>query len=186
MFMTYLAVLAMSLALTTPPQAQDARAEAERLARSGEHAEALKELRRAESISPSYRKRHEILYAEGQTLLALGRPQEAAAELREAIRLSGGNPAYQAGLAYVLAISGHGTGVQRPITNITATHVTPNTAAEPSSDFKLSTARYRVRPQRFPTSAPAASANVMIATGAQNAATSPRASVNTSATAIGK
>ena len=55
MYMTYLAVLAMSLALSTPSQAQtqDPRAEAERLARSGEHAEALKRFQAIVAANPA-------------------------------------------------------------------------------------------------------------------------------------
>ncbi len=52
---------------------------------AGENAAALKELRRAESISPSYRKAHEILFTEGQTLLALGRDDEAFRSFSRAV-----------------------------------------------------------------------------------------------------
>lgn len=52
---------------------------------SGEHAEALKELRRAESISPSYRKLHEIFFTEGQTLVALSRNDEAIKAFSRAV-----------------------------------------------------------------------------------------------------
>ncbi len=43
----------------------------------GDNAEAFKELRRAESISPSYRKMHEIWFTEGQTLVSLNRADDA-------------------------------------------------------------------------------------------------------------
>ncbi len=52
---------------------------------AGDHAEALKELRRAESISPSYRKLHEIWFTEGQTLVSLGRTDEAFRSFSRAV-----------------------------------------------------------------------------------------------------
>jgi len=60
---------------------------------AGEHAEALKELRRAESVSPSYRKLHEIFFTKGQTLVALGRNDEA---IREFSRAVAAKPGYAA------------------------------------------------------------------------------------------
>jgi tetratricopeptide (TPR) repeat protein len=44
---------------------------------SGDHAEAFKELKRAEVVSPSYRKAYEIWYAEGIALVRLARTREA-------------------------------------------------------------------------------------------------------------
>jgi len=60
---------------------------------AGEHAEALKELRRAESISPSYRKVHEIWFTEGRTLVALDRQDEA---IRSFSRAIGAKPGFAA------------------------------------------------------------------------------------------
>lgn len=52
---------------------------------AGEHAEALKELRRAGSISPAYRKAHDIWFTEGQTLVALGRTDDAFRSFSRAV-----------------------------------------------------------------------------------------------------
>ncbi len=52
---------------------------------AGQHSEALKELRRAQSISPSYRKAHEIMFTEGLTLVALGRDDEALRSFTRAL-----------------------------------------------------------------------------------------------------
>ena len=60
---------------------------------SGEHAEALKELKRAESISRAYRKVHEIWFTEGQALIALGRDNEA---LRSFTRVIEARPGFAA------------------------------------------------------------------------------------------
>ncbi|MGE5189466.1 MAG: tetratricopeptide repeat protein [Gemmatimonadota bacterium] len=60
---------------------------------AGEHAEALKELRRAESISRAYRKVHEIRFTEGQVLAALGRDDEA---LRSFSRVVEARPGFAA------------------------------------------------------------------------------------------
>lgn len=52
---------------------------------AGQHAEALKELRRAESISRAYRKIYEIRFTEGQALVALGRDDEALRSFAQVI-----------------------------------------------------------------------------------------------------
>ena len=52
---------------------------------AGQHAEALKELRRALSISRSYRKSHEIWFTEGRTLVALGRHDDALRSFSRAV-----------------------------------------------------------------------------------------------------
>ncbi len=57
---------------------------------NGQHAEALKELRRAASISRSYRKSHEIWFTEGQTLAALGRGDEAFRSFSRAVEAKPG------------------------------------------------------------------------------------------------
>lgn len=56
----------------------------------GSHDEALKELRRSELISRNYRKVHEIWFAQGLTLAALGRDGEALETLLRTVRLRPG------------------------------------------------------------------------------------------------
>jgi len=57
---------------------------------AGQHAEALKELRRAASISRSYRKSHEIAFTEGLTLVALGRNDDAFRSFSRAVEAKPG------------------------------------------------------------------------------------------------
>lgn len=57
---------------------------------AGQNAEALRELRRAESISLSYRKAHEIWFTEGKTLVSLGRDNEAIRSFSRAVEAKPG------------------------------------------------------------------------------------------------
>ncbi len=57
---------------------------------AGQHAEALTELRRAASISRSYRKLHEIWFTEGRTLVALGRGDDAFRSFTRAVEAKPG------------------------------------------------------------------------------------------------
>lgn len=75
MVLTHLAVLAMSLALTLP-QAQDARAEAERLAKSGAHAEALKRFQAIAAANPGDVSARIWI---GRLHMEMGEPRRAAA-----------------------------------------------------------------------------------------------------------
>jgi tetratricopeptide (TPR) repeat protein len=75
MLTTYLLMLATSLALALP-QAQDARAEAERLAKSGNHAEALKRFQAIAAANPSDTEARLWI---GRLHLEMGEPGRAAA-----------------------------------------------------------------------------------------------------------
>ncbi len=68
---------------------------------AGQHAEALKELRRAASISRSYRKSHEIWVAEGRTLVALGRDGEALRSFSRALETKPGFAAAHDGIGSI-------------------------------------------------------------------------------------
>ena len=79
MLTTSLAALALTLALVTPqatPQSQDARAEAERLAKSGEHAEALKRFQAIAAANPADVQARIWI---GRLQMQMGEPRRAAA-----------------------------------------------------------------------------------------------------------
>ena len=80
MLTTPLAILALTFALVTPPQAtspaQDARAEAERLAKTGEHAEALKRFQAIVAANPSDTAARLWI---GRLHMKMGEPRRAAA-----------------------------------------------------------------------------------------------------------
>lgn len=104
MFTTYVAILAMSLALTAP-QSQDARAEAERLARSGSHAEALKRFQAIVAANPGDIAARIWI---GRLHLEMGEPRRAAAVFESIIATEAQNVDALVGLGMAHTAAGRG------------------------------------------------------------------------------
>ena len=102
MLTTYLFILATSLALVVP-QAQDARAEAERLAKSGNHAEALKRFQAIAAANPSDTSARLWI---GRLHLEMGEPGRAAAVFDSIVATEPQNVEALIGLGRALTAAG--------------------------------------------------------------------------------
>ena len=102
MLTTYFAILAMSLALTFP-QAQDARAEAERLAKAGNHAEALKRFQEIAAANPADTAARIWI---GRLHMEMGEPRRAAAVFESVVATEPQNVEALLGLGRALSAAG--------------------------------------------------------------------------------
>ena len=102
MFTTSLAVLALSLGLAVP-QAQDARAEAERLARAGNHAEALRRFQQIVTANPDDITSRLWI---GRLQMELGEPRRAAAVYESIVATQPQNVDALLGLGLALTADG--------------------------------------------------------------------------------
>ena len=102
MFTTSLAVLALSLSLAVP-QTQDARAEAERLARAGNHAEALRRFQQIVTANPDDITSRLWI---GRLQMELGEPRRAAAVYESIVATQPQNVDALLGLGLALTADG--------------------------------------------------------------------------------
>ena len=102
MLTTYFAILAMSLALTVP-QAQEARAEAERLAKAGNHAEALKRFQEIAAANPADTAARIWI---GRLHMEMGEPRRAAAVFESVVATEPQNVDALVGLGRALSAAG--------------------------------------------------------------------------------
>ena len=102
MLTTYFAILAMSLALTVP-QAQEARAEAERLAKAGNHAEALKRFQEIVAANPADTAARIWI---GRLHMEMGEPRRAAAVFESVAATEPQNVEALLGLGRALSAAG--------------------------------------------------------------------------------
>jgi tetratricopeptide (TPR) repeat protein len=102
MLTTYFAILAMSLALTIP-QAQEARAEAERLAKAGNHAEALKRFQEIVAANPADTAARVWI---GRLHMEMGEPRRAAAVFESVVATEPQNVEALIGLGRALSAAG--------------------------------------------------------------------------------
>jgi Tfp pilus assembly protein PilF len=103
MVTTYLTILAMSLALSVP-QTQDARAEAERLAKSGAYAEALKRFQAIAAANPSDTSARLWI---ARLHMEMGEPNRAAAVFESIIATEPQNVDALTGLGLAQLAAGH-------------------------------------------------------------------------------